>query len=603
MASNPQRQNDRLFASNEREEKLIIALDFGTTYSGVAYCFANQIDAKPVAIMNWPGNRGIAAPKIPTILEYSEEEPTGFRWGASVNKSSGGIVAIKLLLDPKQERPLYLPATHTRTELKALPKAPIEIAADFMRAIYEHALEEIASAVPKAYMEICQKEFVLSVPAVWSDAAKNATLKAAELAGIESITVVKEPEAAAMYSIKSLEFSIKKNDAFVVCDAGGGTVDLISYEVMAVAPQLKLKELAPGTGGMAGSLGLNDRFAAAVEELVGDDQWLKLKMSKAWSIAEKQFDQEIKKSFRGELDVEYYVNFPMASLREDEDGGLVSNTWRLTGLVLSRIFEPLIADIVEMIDYQVQAVRLKRPEKGISGILLVGGFGSSHYLMQRVKQHFPGIQILQPQDAWAAIVKGSVLSRLPSQVAVTSTCATRHYGTRGNVVYMASTHAGEKAYLDRSGDLTVTVVSFFRSEVIGVYAKKLSLLKSRVKMEWFIKTGDNILRDQRFEIQMEFAFDDIHDAGTLIYTHPLWQCEDNVAPSYPSKGNKLAVNCHVTADLRGVPKDKFIPRIDKEETIYHVLNINLVMTFKSAVMTFSMEVDGEEMGSTEVDYV
>ncbi|KAG6170156.1 hypothetical protein E4U51_001083 [Claviceps purpurea] len=583
MASNPQRQNDRLFASTEREEKLIIALDFGTTYSGVAYCFANQIDAKPVAIMNWPGNRGIAAPKIPTILEYSEEEPIGFRWGASVNKSSGGIVAIKLLLDPKQERPLYLPATHTRTELRALPKAPIEIAADFMRAIYEHALEEIASAVPKAYMDICQKEFVLSVPAVWSDAAKNATLKAAELAGIESITVVKEPEAAAMYSIKSLEFSIKKNDAFVVCDAGGGTVDLISYEVMAVAPQLKLKELAPGT--------------------VGDDQWLKLKISKAWSIAEKQFDQEIKKSFRGELDVEYYVNFPMASLREDEDGGLVSNTWRLTGLVLSRIFEPLIADIVEMIDYQVQAVRLKRPEKGISGILLVGGFGSSHYLMQRVKQHFPGIQILQPQDAWAAIVKGSVLSRLPSQVAVTSTCATRHYGTRGNVVYMASTHAGEKAYLDRSGDLTVTVVSFFRSEVIGVYAKKLSLLKSRVKMEWFIKTGDNILRDQRFEIQMEFAFDDIHDAGTLIYTHPLWQCEDNVAPSYPSKGNKLAVNCHVTADLRGVPKDKFIPRIDKEETIYHVLNINLVMTFKSAVMTFSMEVDGEEMGSTEVDYV
>ncbi|KAG5948550.1 hypothetical protein E4U60_001463 [Claviceps pazoutovae] len=589
MASNHHREHNRLFATGEREEKLIIALDFGTTYSGVAYCFANQTDAKPVAIMKWPGNRGISAPKIPTVIEYSEEEPTGFRWGASASKARGGIVGIKLLLDPEQERPLYLSANNTRKELKSLPKKPVEIAADFIRAIYEHALEEIASAVPKAYMDICQKEFVLSVPAVWSDAAKNATLKAAELAGIESITVVKEPEAAAMYSIKSLEFSIKKNDAFVVCDAGGGTVDLISYEVMAVAPQLKLKELAPGTGGMAGSLGLNDRFAAAVEELVGDDQWLKLKMSKAWSIAEKQFDQEIKKSFRGELDVEYYVNFPMASLREDEDGGLVSDTWRLTGLVLSRIFEPLIADIVEMIDYQVQEVRLKRPEKGISGILLVGGFGSSHYLMKRVKQDFPGIQILQPQDAWAAIVKGSVLSKLPSQVAVTSTCATRHYGTRGNVVYMASTHAGERAYLDRSGDLTVTV--------------KLSLLKSRVKMEWFIKTGDNILRDQRFEIQMEFAFDDIHDAGTLIYTHPLWQCEDKVAPPYPSKGNKLAVNCHVTADLRGVPKDKFIPRIDKEETIYHVLNINLVMTFKSAVMTFSMEVDGEEMGSTEVDYV
>jgi hypothetical protein len=36
-------------------------------------------------------------------------------------------------------------------------------------------------------------------------------------------------------------------DAFVICDAGGGTVDLISYEVTALDP-LELKELIPGTG-------------------------------------------------------------------------------------------------------------------------------------------------------------------------------------------------------------------------------------------------------------------------------------------------------------------------------------------------------------------
>jgi hypothetical protein len=36
-------------------------------------------------------------------------------------------------------------------------------------------------------------------------------------------------------------------DAFVLCDAGGGTVDLISYEVDSVTP-LELKELVPGTG-------------------------------------------------------------------------------------------------------------------------------------------------------------------------------------------------------------------------------------------------------------------------------------------------------------------------------------------------------------------
>ncbi|KAG6014764.1 hypothetical protein E4U54_004867 [Claviceps lovelessii] len=397
-------QSERFCAVVETEEKLIIALDFGTTYSGVAFCFANQTDAKPIAIMNWPGNHGISAPKIPTIIEYSKEANKGFRWGASVDKLNGGIIAIKLLLDPDQERPLYLPSKNIKKELQSLPKKPFEIAADFIGAIYEHALEEISKTVPKAYMDMCDKEFVLSVPAVWSDAAKNATLKAAELAGIKPVTVVKEPEAAALYSIKTLDFSIKDNDAFVVCDAGGGTVDLISYEVMATLPQLKVKELVPGTGGMAGSLGLNQRFAAAVEDLVGDLQWIKLKTSKAWSFAEKQFDQEIKIAFRGELDEEYFVNFPMADLWDDPDNGLKQSTWRLTGRDLTKIFEPLVADILRMIEHQVQEVRLKRTNKDISGIFLVGGFGSSRYLMQRVTQHFPDIQVLQPSDAWAAIV-------------------------------------------------------------------------------------------------------------------------------------------------------------------------------------------------------
>jgi hypothetical protein len=60
--------------------------------------------------------------------------------------------------------------------------------------------------------------------------------------------LIKEPEAAALYTIHSLGFTLSEKDAFVVCDAGGGTVDLISYEVASLAPILQLKELVPGTG-------------------------------------------------------------------------------------------------------------------------------------------------------------------------------------------------------------------------------------------------------------------------------------------------------------------------------------------------------------------
>lgn len=41
---------------------------------------------------------------------------------------------------------------------------------------------------------------------------------------------------------------LERNDSFVVCDAGGGTVDLISYQVEAALPRLQVKELVPGTG-------------------------------------------------------------------------------------------------------------------------------------------------------------------------------------------------------------------------------------------------------------------------------------------------------------------------------------------------------------------
>lgn len=43
-------------APYDSDEKLIIALDFGTTFSGIAYCFANQRDTKVATIVDWPGS-------------------------------------------------------------------------------------------------------------------------------------------------------------------------------------------------------------------------------------------------------------------------------------------------------------------------------------------------------------------------------------------------------------------------------------------------------------------------------------------------------------------------------------------------------------------
>lgn len=72
------------------------------------------------------------------------------------------IVGVKLLLDPSQEKPMYLPTGNVKADLRKLPKDPIKVAADFIKEMYSHALKEISAQVPKNYMALCRKQFVLS---------------------------------------------------------------------------------------------------------------------------------------------------------------------------------------------------------------------------------------------------------------------------------------------------------------------------------------------------------------------------------------------------------------------------------------------------------
>jgi hypothetical protein len=85
---------------------------------------------------------------------------------------------MKLLLDPDQVKPVYVPATNTKSELKKLGRPAVEVAADYIRALHDHALERIATKVPGSYLENdVRKKYVMSVPAVWSDKAKDTTLR------------------------------------------------------------------------------------------------------------------------------------------------------------------------------------------------------------------------------------------------------------------------------------------------------------------------------------------------------------------------------------------------------------------------------------------
>lgn len=72
----------------------------------------------------------------------------------------------------------------------------------------------------------------------------------------------------------------------------------------------------------------------------------------------------------------------------------------------------------------------------VTAVVLVGGFGQSRYLKSRVRDAIAsGTQVLQPENAWAAVVKGAAIHGLNqyrpalAQVGVASRIARRSYGT------------------------------------------------------------------------------------------------------------------------------------------------------------------------------
>lgn len=573
-----------LNTADDSDDQLIIALDFGTTFSGIAYIFTGSGESDPHSIKEWPGEDR-NPPKTPTLIQYDKDKRS-FIWGAKVDPTSvDRIEGVKLLLDPTQPTPLFVPQNQsTKKVLAALGKPPIDVATDYIGALYAHALAQIENAFFKDYVAMQQKKFVLTVPAVWSDKAKDATLQAAKNAGIYPITLIKEPEAAALYTLHYLKNkALVVGDAFVLCDAGGGTVDLISYEVTALDP-LELKELVPGTGGLAGSLMLNKRFEEFVKNIVGDEEFFALRKKEAFAIAMKTFDQEVKPNFTGDPAKSWFVTFPRAKLADDPANNLEADFLHLKCDAVHQIFEPVVNAIEKLVAEQVDKVRVKRmtgnhPKgKEIKAIFLVGGFGASQFLKSRLERANPDIQVIQPPDAWSAIVKGAILSQLPSEAVITSTVAVRHYGVEAHSVYKESEDAGQPK---------------FWNKYYGQYRCS--------KMTWYIGMGEDLQRDKRVEFTFYRSLDMDYTPDELIFIDDLIQSDEIEQPKYPKAGI-TKTNVSLKADFSQVPRSEFKEKMSPDGVPYISIGYKLVIETKAANMEFSAEINGQKLGTVTPTY-
>lgn len=166
------------------------------------------------------------------------------------------------------------------------------------------------------------------------------------------IELIKEPEAAAFFTLNQLKGQglhvsilippkidrpaltncpVQEGDAVTICDAGGGTVDLVSYEILKMWPELELKELVPASGGIAGSMMINNRFEDFVKSTVGEETFFQLKKTEGWRRALKNFDETIKPGFRSRDDEPEYIHFPLANLPNNKDRGINNDQITATG--------------------------------------------------------------------------------------------------------------------------------------------------------------------------------------------------------------------------------------------------------------------------------
>ncbi|KAI4195683.1 MAG: hypothetical protein LQ346_003376 [Caloplaca aetnensis] len=188
-------------------------------------------------VIQWPdansgGLEGATSDKVPTEIQYYGN---GYTWGFQIGESGQRHQWFKLGLDPTNARDtsdLAVKYPDRNAAPPAYGRTPEELVTDYLTALRIHAERVLRHKLPESALDSTPVEYVITTPAVWSDRAQAATRLCAQQAGMgtgSNLHVITEPEAAAMYALDAMDpHNIKVGDTFVLCDAGGGTVDLIS---------------------------------------------------------------------------------------------------------------------------------------------------------------------------------------------------------------------------------------------------------------------------------------------------------------------------------------------------------------------------------------
>ncbi|CAD6568371.1 MAG: hypothetical protein ASARMPREDX12_001385 [Alectoria sarmentosa] len=571
-------------ATKEPDRKILVAVDFGTTFSGIAWAQTRQPEVQK-AIIQWPdatsdGMEGVSSEKVPTEITYDGKI---YKWGFQIEDAEKRHQWFKLALDPSQAHDSNLASRYT--DPRAYPPAydAEKFTTDFMTGICEHSVRALRHDIPESALLSTPIEYIITVPAVWSDMAQAKTRACAEAAGMgagAALHIISEPEAAALYALTALDpHGIKIGDTFMLCDAGGGTVDLITYQVSALKPILKLTEASPGSGSKCGAVFLNHRFGEYLEGKLGnEDGWDEEVLEEAM----KRFESVVKRQFSGKSGQEFQI--PVPGLANNKELGIRKNKMTLLGTTVKVIFEPVVNEVLKLVTGQIEAA--KRPVKAV---VLVGGFGQNGYLRDAIRDKVKSssVEVMQSPNSWTAVVRGALMKGLASTspafatVKIGGRSARMHYGINCGAPYLGLEHGNARKLWDACS-------GFYRTYM----------------MEWFIEKGSQVKEND--PVRLNYQRTRLVSRGppktisTTIYCSS--DPQNTGAPKYvEDEGVTQLVK--VTADLSRIPVKKIPQTKGADGKLYYIVDYAIKVTKLSAHISYELLYGSVNYGHVTSQYV
>ena len=349
----------------------IIGIDLGTTNS----CVAIMDGKTPKVIENAEGVR--TTPSVVAFLEDGERLVGQPAKRQAVTNATNTLFAIKRLIgraftDPMVEKDRGMvpydivkgPTGDAWVKAQGKDYSPQKVSAFILQKMKEAAEQHLGEKVEKA---------VITVPAYFNDAQRQATKDAGKIAGLEVLRIINEPTAAA------LAYGLDKTEGkkIAVYDLGGGTFDVSVLEIGDGVFEVKATNGDTFLGGEDFDMRIVDFLADEFKKETGVD----LRKDKLALQRLKEEGEKAKKELS--FTPQYEVNLPFISM--NASGPLHLNV-KISRSKLESLVEDLINKTIGPCEQALKDAGLKKSD--IDEVILVGGMTRMPKVVEVVKAFF-----------------------------------------------------------------------------------------------------------------------------------------------------------------------------------------------------------------------